>query len=101
MRSRLQKNSRFVFVLYCPLLFWHVLAKGFFFWQGEYRLICKTGDWQKRIDLPGGETIILHSDSAMIHYDATKSWTDVAVSYQFSTDTHKHEMQLFNHLWFG
>ncbi|OQV16550.1 SEC23-interacting protein [Hypsibius exemplaris] len=46
--------------------------------EGEYRLICKTGDWQKRIDLPGGETIILHSENAMIHYDATKSWTDVA-----------------------
>ncbi|GAV03438.1 hypothetical protein RvY_13861 [Ramazzottius varieornatus] len=46
--------------------------------EGEYKLICRTGQWQKRIDLPGGETIILHSETAMIHYDATKSWADVA-----------------------
>ncbi|XP_055331613.1 SEC23-interacting protein-like isoform X2 [Paramacrobiotus metropolitanus] len=46
--------------------------------EGEYKLICRTGEWQKRIDLPGGETIVLHSETTMIHYDSTKTWADMA-----------------------
>lgn len=47
--------------------------------QGEYKLICRTGEWQKRIDLPNGETIVFHNKNQILHYETSNTWTAVTV----------------------
>lgn len=51
--------------------------------QEEYLSAQSYGAWNRRVDLPAGEAVIMHSPSAIIHYPAShfKQTIDHEVEY--------------------
>ena len=36
--------------------------------QDEYRTAINTGVWHKKLEFAGGETIVMHNPSVMVHF---------------------------------
>lgn len=51
--------------------------------EEEYRDASNTGEWQRKIPLTTGETVVFHGPSTMVHFlqsQSPDSWTQSAVS---------------------
>lgn len=51
--------------------------------EEEYRDASNTGEWQRKIPLTTGETVVFHGPSTMVHFlqsQSPDSWTQTAVS---------------------
>lgn len=52
----------------------------------EYRAASEAGEWNKKLPLPNGETIVFHGPSVMVHFlqaQSPDSWTANAVPVWF------------------
>lgn len=50
--------------------------------EGLYKSTLSAGDWHQKHELPGGDTVIFHSQTVIMHFSVpqTKSWTGAALS---------------------
>lgn len=54
--------------------------------EQEYRTASEAGEWNKKLPLPNGETIVFHGPSVMVHFLQAQSpdtWSANAVPVQF------------------
>ena len=52
------------------------LENKYFSLQKEYKAVATTGTWNKKIDLPRGETIIFHNANVIVHYRPSTEMLD-------------------------
>lgn len=50
-------------------------SKLYFLLQEEYLGALSQGMWNRRVEMGGGETVIMHSHSAIVHYLTPKTGT--------------------------
>lgn len=49
----------------------------------EYRQAAELGQWQRKVALPGGETVVLHGPGVLVHFNKSQtpeSWTENATA---------------------
>lgn len=61
----------------------HLITIVVTFFQNEYRNAVLNNTWHKRLEFPGGETIVMHNANVIVHFTASSQpdeWGMVQVS---------------------
>jgi hypothetical protein len=59
-----------------------VLSGIVVFSQESYQSVARNGNWHQKLEYPGGDAIVIHSPSVIMHYTAPSpgySWASAVV----------------------